>query len=222
VPRTIPCDITIGDPFFSDTTLSFITGSAGTFEEADLGLMTDFFVGAAGVFVPELSDANSFGGLSSQDLYVAVDLTEWLSFSDPFSVGGSPISVSAGTSSMLPGFLIATPMVDGSSPITFDPNFGYTVPNANRFTGNVIIGGTIDGHVVTEPGILALIAIGVAGIGFRRRPGCRRAPSASLRQGACRRRPMAYDFRLCERLSFGKWCASRTRLTMRVDGPKRG
>ena len=161
---------TIGDPFFSDTTLSFITGSAGSFEEEDLGLMTDFFVGDEGFFVPELFEANSFAGLSMQDLFVAVDLTQWLSFFDPFSVGSSPISISNGTSSQLPGFLIATPMADGSSPITFDPNVGYTVADPSRlFSGNVVIGGVIDGHVVPEPAILTLLIIGLAALGVSQR-----------------------------------------------------
>lgn len=161
---------TIGDPFFSDTTLSFITGSAGSFQEEDLGLMTDFFVGDEGFFVPELFDANSFAGLSMQDLFVAVDLTQWLSFFDPFSVGSSPISISNGTSSQLPGFLIATPMADGSSPITFDPNVGYTVADPSRlFSGNVVIRGVIDGHVVPEPAILMLLIIGLAALGVSRR-----------------------------------------------------
>ncbi len=157
---------TVGDPFFSDTTLAFVTGSPGNFEEADLGLMTDFFVGDAGFLVPELFDATSFAGSSLQDLFVAVDLTQWLSFFQPFSAGGPPIHFSNGVNSALPGFLVARPMPDGTSPITFDPNVGYTAPDAFKFTGDVVIGGAIDGETVAVPAPGTLTLVGAVILGW--------------------------------------------------------
>jgi hypothetical protein len=156
---------TVGDPFFSDTTLAFVTGSPGSFEEADLGLMTDFIAGDAGFLVPELFDAASMAGSSMQDLFVAVDLTQWLSFFQPFNAGGPPIHFSNGVNSGLPGFLVARPMLDGTSPITFDPNVGFTAPDAFRFTGDAAIGGTIDGEPVRAPapGTLALVGAAILG-----------------------------------------------------------
>lgn len=155
---------TIGDPFFSDTTLAFLATNeeTGSLEQVDLGLMTEFFVGDEGFLVPLIYDTDSLLGLSSQDLYVAVDLTQWLLLGEPFSVGDPPISVSGGRSAALPGFLVALPAADGSSPIVFDPLEGFKVADPLLlFNGQASIGGTIDGHRVPEPNALALVAAGL-------------------------------------------------------------
>ncbi len=157
---------TVGDPFFSDTTLAFVTGSPGSFEEGDLGLLTAFFTGDASFLVPELFDAASMAGSSMQDLFVAVDLTQWLSFSQPFSPDGSPIHFSNGVASALPGLLVARPLADGTSPITFDPTIGFTAPDAFKFTGDAVIGGIIDGETVPAPAPGTLMLVGATILGW--------------------------------------------------------
>jgi hypothetical protein len=180
---------TVGDPFFSDTTLAFVTGSPGSFEEGDLGLFTAFFTGDTSFLVPELFDAASMAGSSMQDLFVAVDLTQWLSFPQPFSPGGPPIHFSNGITSGLPGFLVARPLADGSSPITFDPTAGFTAPDAFKFTGDAVISGIIDGETVPAPAPGTLTLVGAASLGWlgltlvraRRTAGIRRRRTYSPR-----------------------------------------
>jgi hypothetical protein len=154
---------TVGDPFFSDTTLAFVTGSPGAFEEGDLGLLSDLFAANAEFLVPEFFDAASMSGSSMQDLYVAVDLTQWLTFGQPFSTGSSAIHFTDGVNSDFPGFLVARALPDGSSPITFDANLGFTAPDALKFSGDALISGIIDGQAVpaSSPGALTFVGAAV-------------------------------------------------------------
>lgn len=137
----------------TDTTLAFVTGSASELSEGDLSLLTDFFLGDGRFFVPTLFDSKDL-----QDLFIAVDLTQWLNF-PTYVNNGDEFDIVNGVSDALPGFLVST------SPISFDPAVGFKTDNAA--TLRVIAQGTIDGSVaVPQPMTLALIAGGMIGLGL--------------------------------------------------------
>jgi hypothetical protein len=139
---------TLGDPVFTESTLAFLAGSPGDLTEADLSLGTSFFVEDAEFLVPMLYDKDGI-----QNLFVAVDLTQWLSFFTPFSVG-EEFTISGGVSPLLPGFLVST------TEIGFDPAIGFTTNNPATLT--VVAGGTIDGRTVPFPSTAAMLTAGLA------------------------------------------------------------
>jgi hypothetical protein len=98
-----PTDVTIrwekGDPVSTETTLAFVEGTPGTYQHADLGAFTHLFFGLDEYLVPALFDPNEL-----IDLYVGVDLAQWLSFGDPFSPGDL-IDIVDGYSDLLPGMV---------------------------------------------------------------------------------------------------------------------
>jgi hypothetical protein len=120
----------------SHTTLAFLGKVNGTPSELDIDAATSIFTDSGTFLAPMFTHA------SSSDLYVAVDLTQWLSApasfmpnpGDTFTVG------SDGTNPMLPGFLFST------TPITMAPGGGFmtTSPDAGD---TVIDRATIDGEI---------------------------------------------------------------------------
>ena len=101
-----------------------------------------------------------------QDLYVPVDLTQWLTFGQPFSTGPSAIHFTDGANSDFPGFLVVRTLSDGTSPTTFDANLGFTAPDALKFTGDALVSGIIDGEAVPAPSPGALTFVGAAVIAW--------------------------------------------------------
>jgi hypothetical protein len=96
----------------------------------------------------------------STDLFVAVDMVQWLSFQRSFVEGQSYTVNSFGMIDDLPGFLV------GTSEITFGAN-GFET--ASPFSGGqVFVASVLDGQV-PEPGTLLLAIIGIAAAGFTRR-----------------------------------------------------
>ncbi len=170
IPRSgtfVPTAYGIGftDPGTVDTLLGFVSGTEGDFSLADLELAVDFFKGSDEFIVPTLFNA-------SEDLFVAVDLTQWLTFPTSF-VDGQTFEFIDGRSDQLPGFLLARANTDGTSPIVFDPTAGFSVADDLRFSGLVNVIGTIDGQeAVPGPATLALIACGFAMVGLCRRRKC--------------------------------------------------
>ena len=100
---------------------------------------------------------------SSEDLFAAVDLTQWLTLSPDFT-SQQTFEFTDGLSDQLPGFLLARANADGTSPIVFDPTAGFTVAGNFKFSGIVNVVGTIDGQqeVVPEPASFALLLSGFA------------------------------------------------------------
>jgi hypothetical protein len=148
----------------SETELAFlgsVDGLSGMFNELDLDAAALAFVGFDEYLVPMLHN-------ELQPLFVAVNLTQWLSNPTPF-FGGENFDFVNGTSPDLPGILVST------TPITLDPDMGYV--SAGAFTGEASVAGAIDGEVIgaPEPATFTLLGIGVVGcVGFgwiRRRPG---------------------------------------------------
>jgi len=107
---------------------------------------------AAGINVKQPVTVPILGSGTTQ-VFGAVDMLSY------FNSGGTPppdgmtISITNGTSSMLPG------MVFGLSPIAFDPNSGYV--NSNPFTGDVTVFGTSTLSAVPEPSSIVMLVMGV-------------------------------------------------------------
>jgi len=131
------------------TTLAFIGQVDGMLDELDLGSASSLFVGFDEFFAPMFS--RSSGG----DLFVYVDLTQWLSAPSSFlPASGTSFSITGGTSSLLPGFLFSASTID------FVPGTGLLT--ANPLNGeNVLVRAFIDGATVPEPSTPALLGIGV-------------------------------------------------------------
>ena len=127
----------------SETTLAFlVTNEDGMFEKANLGLMTEFFRGSEEYLVPAL-----FHAQETQDLFVAVDLTQWLSFPTSYNFEDRLV-ITDGVSDALPGFKVST------SPTRFDPGMGFVADDP--YSGEVKILGEIDGQVQSEEGPISL------------------------------------------------------------------
>jgi PEP-CTERM motif-containing protein len=146
-------EITASGSPTTHTTLAFLGEVDGIFSELDLAAAIHLFVGLNEYLVPMLRND------SIPELFVAVDLVQWLSFPTPFQ----PFDVFDfvnGVSDSAPGFLVAT------SEITLGPA-GYQ--SANLATGQFFAAGIIDGRVVPEPGTWLLLAAGLAALlGARR------------------------------------------------------
>ena len=126
----------------TETTLAFIGEVDGVLTELDLSAATSLFVGSDPFLVPSLNN-------QTLDLFVAVDLVQWLS-NNPFTPEiGDTFDVANGVSSLLPGFLFST------SEISFAP-----------FNGQVSFNGlVIDGQVVVPEttSTLSLLFLGTLG-----------------------------------------------------------
>ena len=135
----------------SETMLAFAGKVDGAINELDLGSATRLFKGSDEFLVPMFSRNDN-----TSDLFVAVDLTQWLSAggSLPLSTGES-FNISGGTNPSLPGFLFST------SPITFVPGTGFIT--ANPLGGeNVHVRAMIDGvSFVPEPSTVPMFGAGL-------------------------------------------------------------
>ncbi len=134
----------------TETTLAFLGEVNGIASELDLGAATDAFLDGQEFLAP------SFGH-PTLDLYVGIDLTQWVVNPMPFE-GGDTFSFVNGVSEMLPGILV------GTSPISFS-NGGWTTESP--YTGTLEVTGAIDG--IPEPGTLLLLGI-TAALARRARP----------------------------------------------------
>jgi len=173
---------TVGDPVTSEMTLAYLVGSPGSYTEGDLAMLNDFFNGGSNYFVPMLFDVSQ-----AVNLFLAVDLTQWLSFPTAFSAGDTFLFTD-GVSPLLPGIEVST------APFTLDPNTGFTSPGL--WTGEAIALGTVDGHNVPEPRTAVLLLSAIAAMGMIRRRCPAEAgvadlthlPSSVLRSAASARR----------------------------------
>lgn len=131
----------------TETHLAFLGNVDGVFSELDMAAATALFAGSQDFFVPVLSHA-------TLPIYVGVDLVQWLS--DPIMPSiGEIISITNGTSALLPGFLFSQ-----TDDIAIDPILGGFV-TANPLNGEQVVfeGISIDGRV-PEPPTLALLVLG--------------------------------------------------------------
>src|SRR5215470_4320241 len=154
--------MTRGDPTFSDMTLAFLEGSVGDLSEADLSLFTQAFVGDDEFFAAMLFDEDG-----AQNLFVAVDLMQWLSFGSSFQPGDEFL-ITNGVNPLLPGFLVST------SPIEFDPSIGFTTTTPANVLA--VVGAIVDGQAVPTPSspTFVLVAAGLVSLGLAAaRRGCR-------------------------------------------------
>jgi len=136
-----------GSPTTS-TTLAFIGEENGVRTELPLAELTKLFVGTSEFDVPFLRAVDDV-----TDLYVAVDLTQWLSSPAVFSEGDI-FSFLDGISPDLPGFLVST------SPITGFLDFTIS----SGYSGQAIAVATIDGQVLPEPASITLLVISILGV----------------------------------------------------------
>lgn len=114
----------------SDMTLAFVVGAPGTFTKLELGVATETFTNEGEYAVPALFDAAP----GSTEIYIAVDLVQWLSFPTPY-VDDDTFTVTAGSSPDLPGFVFST------TPIPFTAADAYLAPAP--FTGTVTVSGEL-------------------------------------------------------------------------------
>ena len=136
-------------------TLAFPGEVNGVPGRLDLAAGFDLFGGD--IIAPMLLDAEA----APEDLYVGVNLVEWLSFQTPFSAF-DVFDVVDGISDALPGFLFS------NVPLSTDGNGGFLANSL--WSGRVFVAGTVDGHVVPEPSALALVGIGMFSLlAWRRR-----------------------------------------------------
>lgn len=140
------------DPI-THATLSFLGEADGVPGQLDLALGAYLFAGDDEYVVPMF--------LADQDLYMAVDLVQYLSNPAQFSIGDM-LDFIDGVNPLFPGVLLS------NEPTTYDPLTGYST--SNPYTGSALVSGIIDGKsVVPEPLTIALIGIGLAGLAASRR-----------------------------------------------------
>jgi hypothetical protein len=146
----------------TDVHLAFLGDVDGTLGMLDIAVATDLFVGWGEFFVPFLHTADP-----GPELFIAVDLTQWLTDPRPFTADQS-YHFEDGVNENLPGFLVAT------SPIGFAPGVGWVlapsgdpgVLDAGYYTGDASVAAYIDGRIIPtpEPGVLALTAGGLLAV----------------------------------------------------------
>lgn len=182
--------------FVYSATVSFISPDGGTiiFSAGTL----DFYVNPVGtydnVFLTAGSMANAQDILNNGTNWLNLVTTTVPTIS-PYNVGGAPgtggffgagtnlagttpagngvgyMSVDTTGSGLANSFFDTNQLV-GPGGITYDFNFTSTfhVPESNPAWGPVLDGSTFSGRItVPEPGTLALLGLGLAGIGFRKR-----------------------------------------------------
>jgi hypothetical protein len=130
------------------STLAFIGEVDDHLEKLEVSPAAELQVGSASFDVPVLSNGVA-------DLFVAIDLVQWLSFPTTFDPL-EEITISVGRSELLPGFLVS------NSPIAFDPFQGFVTDAP--FSGVSSVIGFADGRVVPEPSTLLLLGSGLAGL----------------------------------------------------------
>lgn len=160
--KLAPTDYTVsanGSPT-TMTTIAFLGTSNGTPAELPLGDFAQLFMGTSDLLVPMLRASDDL-----TDLFVGVDLTQWLGDPQTFTAGET-FSFINGVSDALPGVMV------GTSAISFDATSGDFV-SANPYNGNGFVAATIDGSVIPEPSSLALIlgSLTLLGTMRLRRPG---------------------------------------------------
>lgn len=155
--KLVPTDYKItasGSPT-TVTTIAFLGTINGTPAELPLGDFAQLFEGNADFLLPMLRASDDL-----TDLFVGVDLTQWLGDPQAFTAGEA-FSFVNGVSDALPGFMV------GTSAISFDATSGSFV-SADPYTGNGFVAATIDGSVIPEPSSLALILGSLSILGLAR------------------------------------------------------
>jgi hypothetical protein len=135
-----------GSPL-SDTTMAFVGDVNGTLNEMDIGAAASLFTDTGEIDIPAFDTSNS-------PLYVAVNLTDWLSAPPSFMPAiGDTFTISNGVSSALPGFIFS------NSPIDFTHGSGFDDPAP--YSGDAMVRAFIDGEEspVPEPSMLAVLSI---------------------------------------------------------------
>jgi len=136
----------------SDTELAFLADVDGSAAMAPLSAGATSFVGDGEFFTPAIAAA-------VPGLFVAVDLTQWLTAPTPFSIG-STFSFANGASDSLPGFMASL------TPITFNYASGeYQTDAPYTGDGEVIAG--IDGSTPEPATIASLLLMGIASVARR-------------------------------------------------------
>jgi len=100
-------------------------------------------VGCDQVAVPDIVD-------SFFDVYVSIDVEQWINGQGVLPPPGSQVSVSNGTSPMLPGIQV------GTSEIVFEPAYGWV--NSNPYTGTMLV----LGRMTLEAQIPPYMCLGMA------------------------------------------------------------
>lgn len=139
----------------SYTNLAFLGNDNGVLDMLDLGSAADLFAGRSGFILPELAH-------ETDDIYVAVDLTQYLSAPIDFNYGDEFL-FSGGVNESLAGFLVS------SSPISYESGVGFYTDDG--INARLYVRGGIDGHA-PEPATLVLLLLPVLGfVGARRLTG---------------------------------------------------
>ncbi|MEP7364056.1 MAG: hypothetical protein ABI972_12440 [Acidobacteriota bacterium] len=138
------------DPVTS-TTLAFLGDVDGANGQLDLAAAIALFMGnSTSFFAPMFLDT-----LGERDLFVGIDLVQWLSFGMPFAPGLFADFVN-GMSEEYPGVIV------GFSPVVYDQISGQFTTD-DPATGSFEIVGSIDGSTTApEPSNWALTALGLA------------------------------------------------------------
>ena len=136
----------------TSTTLGYLGAVEGVRGVLDLGRATSMFLGLDELLAPSFVHP-------TQDLYVGIDLTQWVINSVQFDTGDM-FDFTNGENEGLPGILV------GTTPISLDAGGHWTT--SDPYIGTLAVGGAIDGHV-PEPATLALLVGGFFAVGLHRR-----------------------------------------------------
>jgi hypothetical protein len=136
-----------GSPL-SDTTMAFVGDVNGQLSELDLGAAASLFTDTGKIDIPAFDDT------AGTPLYVAVNLTDWLSAPPSFMPSiGDDFTITSGKDSALPGFMFST------SPIDFVSGMGFD--DTTPYSGEAVVRAFIDGDVaLPEPSTLGVLALG--------------------------------------------------------------
>jgi hypothetical protein len=155
----------------TETTLAFLgtVGDDPAITELELAPLTEMLA-PDGFLVPMLREITA-----TVDLFVFVDLLQWLAAEGAFS----PLQeydISSGTSTLLPGFFVSTTPVA----VGLDGSFLGT-----PYFGRAVAAGGIDGHALPAPPTLALVAVAALAAALAaRHPYGRRSATMTSRPGA--------------------------------------